>query len=93
MPTYSSTTILSSIEAAAPEACVSRAMACPNAARRASRKAAWNSGNFCQRMSVAVETLTERAASSTLRAVSTAATASASLRLSFVPCPLICSHL
>src|ERR1022692_1751598 len=73
------------IVAAAEEPCWSRAVVCPNAARRAARKAASNSGSFIQRSSVLVPIPAERAASSTLRWESSAAIASSILRPNFTP--------
>src|ERR1700682_485625 len=73
------------IVATAEEPCWSRAVVCPNAARRAARKAASNSGSFIQRSSVLVPIPAERAASSTLRWESSAAIASSILRPNFTP--------
>src|SRR6266852_1280995 len=74
-----------SVETAALEACCIRAIDCPNAARRASRYAVRNSGSFIQRSSVLVPIPAVRAASSTLRWVSSAAIASSILRPNFTP--------
>lgn len=78
---------LSRVVAAAVAPCWSLATAWEYAARLASRYAAWNSGSFCHRMSVGTETPTARAASSTFRCVSSAATAASILRPNFAPWP------
>src|SRR6202171_5770982 len=73
------------IVATAEEPCWSRAVVCPNAARRAARKAASNPGSFIQRSSVLGPIPAVRAASSTLRCESSAAIASSILRPNFTP--------
>src|SRR5271167_2298462 len=62
-----STRTFSTADTAALDACCSRAVHCPNAARRAFRQASANSGAFIQRSKVLTDTPTALAASSRFR--------------------------